>query len=186
MHNDSYYINEVLNGKSEEAIFSLVQKYEKKIFNLCFRIIKHREQAEEVAQDAFLKSFRDLKKLDDPSKYEIWLSRIAYHLSIDVVRKKKRYYTDIDEVNQADAMYIAGISLDQMDRKKAIEQIMKAIAPEDAALITLFYLHEMQVKEVADIMKMSVSNVKVKLMRTRKVLKERLNELFKDEVYELF
>ncbi|MEM7298747.1 MAG: sigma-70 family RNA polymerase sigma factor [Bacteroidota bacterium] len=186
MHDDGFYIKEILDGKTEEAIFSLVRKYEKKVFNLCFRIIKSRELAEEVAQDAFLKSFRELRKLEDFSKYEIWLSRIAYHLSIDVTRKKKRYYTDIDQVNPVEMRLVSTTSLDQMDRKLAIEQILQEIPSEDSALITLFYLNEMQVREVAEIMKISESNVKVKLLRIRKVLKERLNRTFKDEVYELF
>ncbi len=186
MHNDSHYIQEVLSGDTEAAIFSLVQKYENKIFNLCFRIIRNREVAEEVAQDAFLKSFRELKKLEDYSKYEIWLSRIAYHLSIDVTRKKKRHFTDIDHVNQSEIGQVAGVSLDHLDRKKAIEQVMQEIPSEDAALITLYYLNEMQVKEVAEVMKISVSNVKVKLLRTRKLLKENLNKKFKEEVYELY
>lgn len=185
MHDDSFYIKEILDGKAEEAIFSLVKKYERKIFNLCFRIIKNREVAEEVAQDAFLKSFREIKKLEDPSKYEIWLNRIAYHLSIDVTRKKKRFYADIDSISQSES-FMTTISLDHMDRKKTIEHILNEIAPSDAALITLFYLNELPVKEVAEIMKLSESNVKVKLLRVRKSMKEQLNKLFKEEVYELF
>ena len=186
MQDDSYYIKEILTGEANAAIFALVQKYERKIFNLCFRIIRNREVAEEVAQDTFLKSFRELKKLEDTSKYEIWLNRIAYHLSIDVTRKKKRFFSDIDEVDPTKVEQTAGISLGHQDRKQAIEEALQEIPPDDAALITLFYLNEMQVKEVAEVMKLSVSNVKVKLLRTRKLLKEKLNEKFKEEVYDLY
>ena len=186
MQSDSHYIQEILTGKVDEAVFSLVRKHEKKIFNLCFRIIRNRETAEEVAQDAFLKSFRDLKKLKDPSKYEIWLNRIAYRMCIDVTRKKKRFYSDINDTDPSQLKPVETITLDEADRKEVIEQVLKEIPIEDAALITLYYLNEMQVKEVAEIMKMSISNVKVKLLRTRNELKEKLNRRFGDEVQELY
>lgn len=186
MPNDSYYIKEILKGDVETASFALVKKYEKKIFNLCFRILKNREVAEEVAQDAFLKSFRELKKLRDSSKYEIWLSRIAYHLSIDVKRKKKRHFSDINDIDSLVMGRVAGFSMDHLDRKKAIEQMLQEIPSEDAALLTLYYLNELGVKEVAEVMKLSVSNVKVKLHRTREMLKKHLNDKFKGEVYDLY
>jgi RNA polymerase sigma-70 factor (ECF subfamily) len=186
MHDDGQYINEILNGDAERAIYALVQKYENQIYNLCFRIIKNREVAEEVAQDSFLKSFKELKKLEDTSKYEIWLNRIAYHLSIDMTRKKKWQFTDIEQVRLPAMGNASSENLAHLDRCQAIDHVLGELSSEDAGLITLFYLNEMSVKEVAEVAKLSESNVKVKLLRIRKLLKEHLNEQFRDEVYDLY
>lgn len=185
MQCDVHHIQQILNGDAEKAIYFLVEKYEKQIFNLCFRIIKVREVAEEVAQDAFLKAFRELIKLEDHSKFEIWLCRIAYHLSIDVVRKKKRQFTKLEHITLTGEDSSIK-SLIQVDRQKAIEMVLLKIPSDDAGLITLYYLNEMNIKEVAQITGLSQSNVKVKLLRARKLLKELLNMKFKAEVYELY
>lgn len=186
MHSDGHYIKEILASGSEKAIFSLVKKYEKSIFNLCFRIVKDREVAEEIAQDAFLKSFKQLKKLDDFTKYEIWLNRIAYHSSLDIIRKKKRYFKELDEIDLVNETPKSNHLLEQMDRVNAIEHALGEIPAPDAGLITLFYINELNVKEVAEVTKLTESNVKVKLMRIRKQLKELLNKNMGEEVYELY
>ena len=96
MEKDIIHINQVLSGKT--AIYSkLVDKHQTYVFSITLRILKNREEAEEAAQDVFIKAFRRLNSFNQKAKFTTWLYRIAYNTAIDYSRKKKRYTTSIDD-----------------------------------------------------------------------------------------
>ena len=75
MTEDEVYINEIINSQSIRAYNSLVEKYENRVFSLCFKIIKNREIAEEVAQDVFVVGFKKISELNDKNKFPNWLMK---------------------------------------------------------------------------------------------------------------
>jgi RNA polymerase sigma factor (sigma-70 family) len=106
--NDIYYIGQVLEGKTI-AFSHLVDKHKDKAFNLAFRICGNREEAEEVAQDAFLKAYRSLKDFRKKSSFATWLYRIVYNTAISLVRTRKNKVLSVEEF-PADAVDFLGFS----------------------------------------------------------------------------
>jgi RNA polymerase sigma-70 factor (ECF subfamily) len=82
---DEYYIQQTLNGNVNDYAF-LVEKYKHMVFTLTIRIVKSREEAEEVSQDVFVKAYKNLKNFKGDSKFSTWLYKIAYYASLDVLK----------------------------------------------------------------------------------------------------
>ena len=180
MLSDAYYIRLILEQGSEEALFKLVKRYERQVFSLCYRVIRNREEAEEAAQDVFLKAAAQLKKLTDLERFAPWLMRIAYHRAIDYARLVKHKPVDLDEKDWerlTDEIERTPVeSAEDMDRKALIEWVLQQLPAIDNAIITLHYLQGYSLKEVAEATNLSLSNVKVKLYRVRPLLKAMIEQ----------
>ena len=182
---DQIYIDNVLKGDTN-AFAYLIDKYKDMVFTLAFRIVKSREDAEEVAQDSFLKAYQKLDSFKGESKFSTWLYSIVYRSSLTKIRKKKLDTTDIDSfvldnhTEDHDFPQIEAIKNGEQEKyvKKAIENL----GEKDALLITLFYLHNNSIEEIQEITDMSQSNVKVTLFRARKKLHKQLSLLLKEEI----
>jgi len=184
MTEDAEYIRKIIDEHSVVAYKALVDKYEKRVFTLCYKIIKSREEAEEVAQDTFVLCFKKLKDLNDWNKFPNWLLKIAYSKAIDHVRKKQIPKTDLDIVDKA---YIKNGQTPLKhamieNRKELMQHAINQLEPIEASLITLYYMQEVPVKEMADITGLSLSNVKVKLFRARNNLKTILETTLKTDL----
>ena len=90
------YIQRILNGE-KEVFGLLVNTYSQQVFQLIVRIVRNQEDAEELAQDCFMKAFRTLDKFKGECQFSTWLYRIAYNTAISAVRKKKQEFLYIDE-----------------------------------------------------------------------------------------
>ena len=90
--NDQYYITQTLQGNTQ-AYANLVTKYQNYVFTILIRMLKNREEAEEVAQDTFVKAFEALSTFRGESKFSSWLYSIAYRKALDTIRKNKRFKT---------------------------------------------------------------------------------------------
>lgn len=179
MHNDEDLVGEILSSGSEQALMTLVRRHERSVFNLVFRILKKREEAEEVAQDIFLKSFKELKHLEDPSKYKPWLLKIAYRQSIDRVRLKPVQMIEMDDLTLTTTDQVTPddplLLLQKEQLKQWVEELLEQLNETDRGILTLYYLEGFAVAEVSEAVGLSKSNVKVKLMRARAFLKNELS-----------
>lgn len=184
---DEYYIERILNG-DQSSYALLVERYKTMVFTLALRMLKNHELAEEVSQDAFLKAYRSLKQFQKKSKFSTWLYRIVYNQCISELRKKKQTTKSIDDktssksVSNIEDTLNRTEELENEDRKYYLEKALSYLSEEDRMIITLFYHNEMTTDEIAKIMSLSVSNVKIKLYRSRHKLYETLNILLKDEI----
>ncbi len=185
---DQIYIDKVLQGESN-AFAYLVNRYKNMVFTLAFNMVKCREDAEEIAQDSFLKAFQQLHTFKGNSKYSTWLYTIVYRNSISMLRKKKIRTSDIDEKIIAnystDTDFPQLENLKQEDQKKYVKLIIGSLPETDAFLITLFYLNENSLDEIEEITGLTKSNIKVKLFRLRKKLYKELSLLLNEEIKEL-
>lgn len=93
---DNHYINQVIAGNSASYAV-LIDRHKDLVFTLCLNITRSREDAEEVAQDSFLKAFQKLTTFRNESGFRTWLYRIAYNEAITKVRKKKFVMTDLED-----------------------------------------------------------------------------------------
>jgi RNA polymerase sigma factor (sigma-70 family) len=172
---DVYYIGQVLEGKIN-AFSYLVDNHKDKAFNLAFRICGNREEAEEVAQDAFLKAYRSLKDFRKKSSFATWLYRIVYNTAISLVRTRKNRVLSVEEF-PADAVDFLGFSTTEEEavddyRNSLINFALQKISEEERGLVTLYYYNELDTEELSKITGISRSNIKVKLFRARQKMVE--------------
>jgi RNA polymerase sigma factor (sigma-70 family) len=174
---DNHYIDRVLNG-DVAAYAMLVAKHKNLVFSIALKILNNREDAEEVAQDCFLKVFQALNKFEKKSKFSTWLYRIVYNASISKTRKKKLELVPMDNYiiyNYTEDDIATGIDeIDPDEQKAMIEKAMERLTDDDNLLITLFYKGENSIEDISNITGLSMSNVKVRLHRIRKKLHDEL------------
>jgi len=173
MAEDEAYIRDIIDNRSVMAYRALVEKYENRVFTLCYKIVKRREEAEEIAQDIFVICFMKLNELQDKKKFPNWLMKIAYTKAIDHVRKKQMVKTDINAVDESFFKTEQTPLKNTIDsnRKDIVKNAINLLEPTEASVITLYYIQDIQVKDIAEITGLTLSNVKVKLFRARKNLK---------------
>jgi RNA polymerase sigma factor (sigma-70 family) len=186
---DAELIEQTLTG-NQAAYAELVKRHQRFVFTLAMRFAKVREDAEEIAQDCFIKAYRSLASFKGQSKFSTWLYSIVYTTAMTFLRKKRVDTDSIDDENnylqienKASAYDVN--NAENRSRSFYLEQAIAQLLPDDAAIITLFYKGEQSLEEIAQAMGMETNTVKVKLFRARQRLKERLERNLKHEVKEL-
>lgn len=186
---DMDLINQVLQGDSA-AYASLVLRYQNFVFTIVLRYIKSREDAEEVAQDVFVKAYRSLADFKGASKFSTWLYTIATTTSLTALRKKKLEVQSLDNEHvfeRADHIDsgLNANTIEQKSRAVMVNNAIKLLSVDDAQVLTLFYKGEQSLEEIAQVLGKEVNAVKVQLHRARTRLKEKLHTHFKAEVADI-
>jgi RNA polymerase sigma-70 factor, ECF subfamily len=180
---DTYYIKKVLNGDKNAFAF-LVDKYKSQAFTLAFRVVKTEGEAEDIAQQAFIKAYTKLKDFRMKSKFSSWLYRIVYNTAISHIRNNKKLELQYEE-DFATANILDMDNNDSRNSKNRIQIVhhaIDALPKEEATLITLYYFDDMPVKDISTIIDLSESNVKTKLFRARKKI-EKIVQTKLEETY---
>ena len=172
---DIYYIGQVLEGRIN-AFEYLVDRHKDKAFNLAFRICGNREEAEEIAQDAFLKAYKSLKDFKMKSSFATWLFRIVYNTSVSLVRTRKKKVLSVEEF-PADAVDFLSMNVSDEEaadeyRNSLVNFALQKISEEERGLVTLYYYDELDTGEISSITGISRSNIKVRLFRARQKMAE--------------
>jgi len=186
---DIELIERTLAG-DQAAYADLVKRHQRFVFTLALRFAKTREDAEEIAQDCFIKAYRSLGNFQRSSKFTTWLYTIVYTTSMTFLRKKRVDTDSIDDENTYIQLENQGGGYDANDvenksRSYYLNQAITQLLPDDATIITLFYKGEQSLEEIGETMGIDPNTVKVKLFRARQRLKDKLERLLKHEVNEL-
>lgn len=181
---DEAIINMVLQG-DKKAYAILIERYRHFVFTLVKRIINNHEDAEELTQDVFIKAFHALGDYKGTGKFSTWLYTIARNISLSYLRKQKPA-TVSDEILTTTNGYSRDTeqALEKKNRKAVINNAINQLESSEAQVLTLFYIQEQSIEEIAMILDMNPGNVKVKLYRSRKNLKELLDRDYKNEFSE--
>lgn len=187
MKDDQPNIAAILAGDSKE--FSLlVDTYKSVVFTVALRMVKNREEAEEVAQDTFIKVYKSLGKFKGDSKLSTWIYRIAYNTCLDRLKKSNRDRNNlpIDEIQgfEIKSLDNALDGIVKSEKAVLIRKCIQKLSPKDAALLTLFYLEEKNLAELGEILKMNENSVKVGLFRARGRLAKILKQYLEPEIIE--
>ncbi len=170
---DNFYIDKVLKNDLN-AYSVLVDRHKDMVYSIALKILKNKEDAEELAQDVFMKAYQSLKSFKRESKFSTWLYRIVYNSAISKTRKKQFKTTDLDynivENYSTDEIKEDVERLSDDEQKKIVNAILEKLNPEESILITLFYFDEKTTEDISIITGLSQSNVKVRLHRLRKRL----------------
>jgi RNA polymerase sigma-70 factor, ECF subfamily len=183
---DKYYIKQVLEGKIN-AFSYLVDRHKDKAYNLAFRICGNCEEAEEVAQDAFMKAYRSLKNFRMKSSFATWLYRIVYNTAISLVRNRRKGVLSLEEF-PADAVDFLGINKTEDEavedyRNSLVNFALQKMNDEERGLITLYYYNDLDTEEISQITGVKKSNVKVRLFRARQKMAEIIRKVEKKHVF---
>jgi RNA polymerase sigma-70 factor (ECF subfamily) len=173
LYSDTYYIKRIQEGDTS-AYACILDKYSRQIYSLTFKIVRNKEDAEELAQDVFLKVFKHLNSFNGDSSFSTWIYRIAYNTAISYTRKKKQECLAIEEAVIANVTEEeVADALGQTDAGRQMEILDNALGQlpiDERTMILLFYMEGRSIDEIASITAFSVSNVKTKLHRIRKKL----------------
>jgi RNA polymerase sigma-70 factor (ECF subfamily) len=177
------------------AFEQLVSKYERPLYSLAMRIVRNSADAEEIVQDAFLAVVEHVRDFAEQSKFYTWLVRIATHQALKVLRKKKGLPTTSLAAPSSDDDY-AGVphpdfiadwreGPDRIVQRREVQQLLdEALGELDDKYRLVFVLRDIQglsTEDTAGILGITASNVKVRLLRARLMLRERLTRQLGDE-----
>jgi len=185
---DIYYIEAVRNGNVQAFSF-LVEKYQKLVYTLALKLLKKPEEAEEMAQDTFVKAFQKLNSYEGKSKFSTWLYSITYNACISELRKRRIEFKSLDDRQISDQdeqkMHDYYRETRKEDQEKYLNLALARLPEDDQVLVTLYYYENQSMDEISQITGLTVSNIKVKIYRARKKMYELLHEMLKEEVYSL-
>lgn len=166
---ESKLIKKAIAGDSE-ALTLLIDKYKDIAYSLALSIVKNKEDAKDITQDSFLKVLENISGFRNDSKFSTWLYRIVYNQSIGFVK-------NTNHLNSIEYALLFEHSENNDNHEERIQELYKAISlleDTERNIIMLFYLANKSIKEIAQITKMSIANIKVILHRARKKLYEKL------------
>ncbi|CAH0347765.1 RNA polymerase sigma factor SigW [Bacillus sp. CECT 9360] len=179
-------IKQVLKG-DQDAFGEIVELYKDKVFQICFRMLGNRHEAEDMAQEAFVRAYVNIQSFNINMKFSTWLYRIATNLCIDRIRKKKPdFYLDA-QVAGADGLDMySQIAADTALPEEEVEslELQETIQAEILKLpekyrlpIVLKYIEELSLKEISEILDLPVGTVKTRIHRGREALRNQLRHL---------
>jgi RNA polymerase sigma factor (sigma-70 family) len=186
---DKEIINSVLGG--DQALYAhLVKRYQNFVFTIVLRYTTNREDAEEIAQDVFVKAYRSLADFRGESKFSTWLYTIVTTTCITFLRKKKVPVHSLDnehifEVADNQNATFRANQVEQKSKAQLINEAIKLLSVDDARIITLFYQAEQSLEEIGRIIGVDPNTAKVKLHRARQRLKEKMEKHYAEIVNEL-
>jgi RNA polymerase sigma factor (sigma-70 family) len=184
-NDDRYYIRRVLSGETQAYAY-LVNRHKGMVFSLAMKLLKNREDAEEVAQDTFVKAYQSMGSFRGGAKFSTWLYRIVYNTAISRLRRIAPETIDLDQaaynITSEDVSGDAYQALKEEDRKKYLDMVLSKLEPEEDFLITLYYYEEKSLDEIAEISEISKNHVKVKIYRTRQKMLQLLRETLNEEI----
>jgi RNA polymerase sigma-70 factor (ECF subfamily) len=180
---DEVYIKRVIKGDIE-AFRYIIREYQHMAFTVAMSVVKDEFIAEDIAQEAFIKAFENIKKFRFQSKFSTWLYRIVVNLSFKQLKKLKLREGDFIS-SGTESTETAPDGFDKMnetDRKYYINEALRLLSPNESLALRLFYLDENSLEEVGNITGWSASNVKVILHRARKNFYAALHKVLKNEM----
>ncbi len=161
----------------KEAFSKLVEAYQTPVYNLTYRMLGNAEEAEEAAQEVFLRAYTRLASFDPGFKFSTWLLSIASHHCIDVIRKRRLVWLSLDDPMPTEySLQLSSnvpspeASVVQSEMQTQVQTLLDSLEPDYRAAVVLRYWYDLSYEEIAETMRTTVSAVKSRLFRARKML----------------
>ncbi len=176
-------IERILAGE-QHLYAEMVDKYKSYAYTIAQKILQNRPEAEEATQDAFIKAYHHLKGFNFQSKFSTWLYRIVFNTAISYKRKNRQQFQSIENTvieyqGEAEGM------LEKNDKKRFLHLALAKLNDADRAALTLFYLEEFSLEEIAEITGMQANTAKVRIHRARQRLADELKNILNQEALTL-
>jgi len=156
-----------------QAFSALVELYQTPVYNLCYRMLNNAGDAEDAAQETFLRAYKSMKKYDDSRSFPTWLMSIAAHYCIDQLRKRR-----MTIVSTEDLPYFEVVEgkpgpesiMTQRQEQENVRKLLHTINPVDRAAVVMYYWNELSYQEISQALDLTESAVKSRLHRARRSL----------------
>jgi len=179
-HDDRIHIENVKQGNLASYTY-LVDKYKNMAFTIAKKILPNAQDAEDAAQESFVKAYMQIGSFEGKSKFSTWLYTIVYRTAISKLQQPRMALQSIDEDLSENYSYEHSPppleALQAREREQFVKDAINRLPKMEALVITLYYLNDSPIEEIEQITGLSNSNVKVKLFRARKVLGKQLQFL---------
>lgn len=176
----SQWVYAAMEG-DQDAFAEIVYTFQDAVYNLCYRILGERTEAEDATQEAFLRAFANMERYDHERSFKTWVLTIASNHCIDRLRKRRMQYLSIDDPLPS------GIALSSDDpqpeqatlmneRSERIQALLDELAPDYRTAVVLRYWYDYSYAEIAEMMETTESAIKSRLFRARKLLAEKIDD----------
>jgi len=172
------WISQAQKGNSE-AFTRLVEAYQTPVFNMCYRMLGDPYEADDAAQETFLRAYNSMRKYDQGRSFSTWLLSIAAHYCIDQIRKRRLQLFSLDETDYLeppDPTPGPESSLSLGEDQKRVRILLEQLAPQDRAAVVMYYWYDFSYDEIAGALSMTMSAVKSRLHRARLALAQEWND----------
>lgn len=175
------WVEAALDG-DQNAFAELVYAHQDAVYNLCYRMLGNPTEAEDAAQEAFLRAYMNLSRYDTARSFKTWVMSIASNYCIDVIRKRRMQLLSLDEpLPSHDAMALSTHEDSperqalQSELSDEIQALLDELSPDYRAAVVLRYWYEYSYAEIADALDTTESAIKSRLFRARQTLAEKAN-----------
>lgn len=179
-------IKQVLKG-DQDAFAEVIEIYKDKVFQICFRMLGNRHEAEDISQEAFIRAYVNIHTFNQKRKFSTWLYRIATNLCIDRIRKKKPdYYLDAEvRGTEGLTMYsqvaaegqLPEEEIEEMELQAEIQRQILKLPDKYRSVIVLKYIEELSLQEISEILDLPLGTVKTRIHRGREALRKQLRNV---------
>ena len=176
-------IKQVLKG-DQNAFGEIVELYKDKVFQICFRMVGNAHEAEDLAQEAFVRAYTNINSFNQNLKFSTWLYRIATNLCIDRLRKKKPdYYLDAEIAGTEGLTMYSQVpsktvlpedEVVNLEIQQQIQQEISKLPEKYRSVIVLKYIEELSLNEISNILEIPLGTVKTRIHRGREALRHQL------------
>ena len=175
-NNESEWLVRAIEG-DDLAFTQLIEIYQKPVYNLCYRMLGNAGDAEDAAQEAFMRAYKALDRYDEKRSFATWLLSIASHYCIDQLRKRRFTSFSMDDEDHAwleppDPGPNPEVSLSIREKQEQVQKLLDGLGSKDRSAVVMRYWYNYSYEEIAETLSLTVSAVKSRLHRARKELAE--------------
>ena len=172
--NQAEWLSQALRG-DPQAFTSLVETYQRPVYNLCYRMLGNAEDAEDAAQETFLRAYKSMRRYDTSRPFSTWLLSIAAHYCIDQLRRRRFQIVSVEDLPVPDLPDPSpGLenSLGRREEQRRIRTLLDTLEPTDRAAVVMYYWYDCSYEEIAQTLTLTLSAVKSRLHRARRAMAE--------------
>lgn len=158
-----------------QAFGGIVQRYQQSVFGVCYRLLGHHAEAQDLTQEAFLRAYQRLESYDLNRPFGPWMRRLAANLCLNHLQSRRPDQAPLDdELDAASGAPDPGAALEASQQSEAIRAALLSLPPHYRAVVELRHYQDLSYQEIAHALDLPISDVKSHLFRAHKLLAQRL------------
>jgi RNA polymerase sigma-70 factor (ECF subfamily) len=169
---EAQWLSQAIKG-DPQAFSQLVEIYQKPVYNLSYRMLGNAEDAEDAAQETFLRAYKSLRRYDTSRSFSTWLLSIAAHYCIDQIRRRRMSVISLEELPVPDVPDLSpGLEskLNLKEEQHQVREILNVLDTTDRAAVIMYYWYDFSYDEICQALSLTLSAVKSRLHRARRAM----------------
>lgn len=173
-NSETEWVRKAIKGDAQ-AFTQLVELYQRPVYNLCYRMLGNAQDAEDAAQETFLRAYQNMRRYDNNRLFSTWLLSIAAHYCIDQTRKRRYPLVSVEELVEPELPEPSpGVEtvVSRKEEQQRVRAILETLDPVDRAAVILYYWYDFSYDEICQSLLLTLSAVKSRLHRARRAMAE--------------